>query len=82
MQAVKVIRKVGTWNLNTAVIPCTKHVVDFWTPAANSNWNGPTLQAVLSPGLNYQIKDEVTAKEEPGGLQSLVSLLFQMDHIV
>lgn len=38
-------------------------------------------QAVFSKGLNYQIKDEVTAKDELSGIQSLVSLVFSMENI-
>lgn len=47
--------------------------------AANSNWN--RLQAVFSKGLNYQIKNKATAKDELSGLQSVASLHFSMDNI-
>lgn len=56
------------------------YAVDFWTLAADSQWNEPALQAVFSKGLSDQIKDELAARDEPSDLHSLVSLAIKLDN--
>lgn len=54
--------------------------MDFWTLAADSWWNDAALEGVFIKGLNKQLKDELTAHDEPIDLPSLVSLAFQLDN--
>lgn len=45
--------------------------MEFWTSAADSQWNKAVLRA--------QLKDELAACDDPNNLQALVSLTARMD---
>lgn len=58
----------GSWSV-------AKYVVEVQPLVADSGWNGTALQEVFHNRPCYQIKDELVARDEPEGLDSLISLL-------
>lgn len=60
------------------VFPCAlcsiSLCVEFWTLAADTQWNDSDLKAAFSKGLNERLKDELATQDEPVDLHSLVSL--------
>lgn len=48
--------------------------VEFWTLAADAQWNDSDIKAVFSKGLNERLKEELATQDEPANLHSLISL--------
>lgn len=48
--------------------------MEFQPLVADSGWNSKALQGVFLNGLSDQIKDEFAAKDDPVGLDPLISL--------
>lgn len=68
----------GLFSFVFPVFPCPlcyiSLCVEFWTLAADAQWNDSDLKAVFPKGLNKQLKDELATQDEPADLHFLVSL--------
>lgn len=54
--------------------------IEFRTLAADSGWGAdPALQSAFYNGLSESIKDELTSREEPADLDSLITLSIKID---
>lgn len=47
---------------------------------ADSGWNAEALQGVFLQGLSNKTKDELVARDDPTGLDPLVSLATRLDN--
>ena len=54
--------------------------VDFWTLAAEAQWNDAALRAAFTEGLSDKLKDELAARDVPSDLSALVSLSIMIDN--
>ncbi|KAF7642995.1 hypothetical protein LDENG_00246800 [Lucifuga dentata] len=54
--------------------------IDFWTRAANSQWNTHSLYDAYYHGLSDLIKDELASRELPADLDSLILLTIRIDN--
>lgn len=67
-------------SLSQGMRSVADYSIEFWTLAADVKWTDEALRAVFFKGLNEQLKDELTSRDEPSDLESLVSLANRIDN--
>ena len=67
-------------RLKQGTRPVADYAVEFWTLAADANWDGAALKAVFLNGISEQLKDELAARDEPSDVSSFVSLAIRLDN--
>lgn len=58
----------------------TEYAIEFRTLAASSGWNDESLQGAFYAGLQDNIKDELSAREETSSLDQTVALATRIDN--
>ena len=56
--------------------------IEFRTLATESGWNEEALQCAFRNALSEIIKDELVSRDEPAGLEELISLSIRIDNRV
>lgn len=67
-------------NLRQGNRSVADYSVDFWTLAAEAEWNEAALKAVFTRGLSHHLKDELAAHEVPSDLPAFVALTISIDN--
>jgi len=57
----------------------TEYSIEFWTLAAESDWNASSLTDTFYNGLSDNIKDELVARDPLTDLDALVATAIRID---
>lgn len=57
-----------------------KYAIEFQTMAVDSEWNSEVQQGLFLSRLSEDLKDELVVRDEPEGLDALISLAIHLDN--